>query len=139
MDFKILDIFQKRYPIMKMNVFVHLKLNDKQLDRVFSAFIHGLKDKYNWIRKSCAKLFGIIGAKESIRHFDEWIKEIKIIMFVCHVQNYLEKEKPFLNRSIVLFIKVVLLAEKNYFLLNLRSAIYLKYINIAIGEVKNSK
>ncbi|ETN99136.1 hypothetical protein RFI_38346, partial [Reticulomyxa filosa] len=34
---------------------ISTKLNDQQLDRVFSAFIHGLKDEDKNIRESCAK------------------------------------------------------------------------------------
>ncbi|ETN97931.1 hypothetical protein RFI_39595 [Reticulomyxa filosa] len=44
-------------------------LNNRQLDKIFSSFVHRLKDTNKWDRESCAKLLDIIATKASIEHF----------------------------------------------------------------------
>ncbi|ETO02890.1 hypothetical protein RFI_34523, partial [Reticulomyxa filosa] len=60
---------------------ISTKLDDRQLDRVVSAFIHGLKDKYKWDRKSCARPLGIIATKASEKRlekvFDTLMSELR--------------------------------------------------------------
>ncbi|ETO02168.1 PBS lyase HEAT domain protein repeat-containing protein, partial [Reticulomyxa filosa] len=46
---------------------ISTKLNDKQLEKVFNAFIHGLKDQNKNVRKSCVGSLGIIATKVNVK------------------------------------------------------------------------
>ncbi|ETN98202.1 PBS lyase HEAT domain protein repeat-containing protein, partial [Reticulomyxa filosa] len=52
---------------------ISTKLNDK----VFSAFIHGLKDEYSWVRGSCARSLGVISKKLNKRKLE---KVVNVLM-----------------------------------------------------------
>ncbi|ETO03637.1 PBS lyase HEAT domain protein repeat-containing protein, partial [Reticulomyxa filosa] len=55
---------------------ISTKLNDKQLDRVFSAFIYELKSTNQWVRESCSKSLGIIATKASEKQLEEVINAL---------------------------------------------------------------
>ncbi|ETO12507.1 hypothetical protein RFI_24868 [Reticulomyxa filosa] len=50
---------------------ISTKLNNKQLKRIFNAFIHGLKDQNKNVRKSCAGSLGIIATKVNVKQSQE--------------------------------------------------------------------
>ncbi|ETO03010.1 hypothetical protein RFI_34400 [Reticulomyxa filosa] len=52
------------------------KLSDQQLDRVFSAFIYGLKDKYIWGRELCAESLGVISKKLNEKQLENAINAL---------------------------------------------------------------
>ncbi|ETO00570.1 hypothetical protein RFI_36870, partial [Reticulomyxa filosa] len=48
----------------------------KQLDRVFSVFIHGLKDTNQWVRVSCAESLGLISEKLNEKQLENAINTL---------------------------------------------------------------
>ncbi|ETO01129.1 hypothetical protein RFI_36311, partial [Reticulomyxa filosa] len=64
------------------------KLNDKQLDRIFSAFIHKLKDTNKQNRESCAKSLGVISTNLTDKQlggvFNALPKELEYFYFYSY-------------------------------------------------------
>ncbi|ETO17275.1 hypothetical protein RFI_20055 [Reticulomyxa filosa] len=52
------------------------KLNNKQLNRVFSAFINGLEGKFNWHHQSSEKSLGIIATKANEKQLERIINAL---------------------------------------------------------------
>ncbi|ETO33960.1 hypothetical protein RFI_03136 [Reticulomyxa filosa] len=68
------------------------KLNDQQLNRVYNAFIYGLKDNYIWGHKSCAKPLGKIATKASKKQREEIVNALMGATFLLGMSQKQLKE-----------------------------------------------
>ncbi|ETO05788.1 hypothetical protein RFI_31606 [Reticulomyxa filosa] len=82
---------------------ISIKLNDQQLNRVYNAFIYGLKDKYIWGHKSCAKPLDKIATKASEKQLEKFFNALmsglkdedhyvrKSCITLIHMKKHLKK------------------------------------------------